>query len=131
MGMYFKCFFILWKAHTVFPRIVSVETILFWIFKSLKISYCFRIKVSLMGCGNYSGVKTIPGRKLFAEMRYWFFYHHSCRNPYTSHPTICVDVVWPQLWSTVQHICRMYIFGQNIIYKISSWFDLLWLSQIS
>ena len=26
-----------------------------------------------MGCGNYSGVKTIPGRKLFAEMRYWFF----------------------------------------------------------
>ena len=35
-------------STTVFPRIVSVETILFLIFKTLKISYSFHIKFSLM-----------------------------------------------------------------------------------
>ena len=41
---------------TVFPRIVSAETILFWKLK----------------CGNYSREETIQGRKLFAEIRYIF-----------------------------------------------------------
>ena len=34
--------------HTVFPHIVAAATILFWIHKSLKISYSFLIKFSLM-----------------------------------------------------------------------------------
>ena len=34
--------------HTVFPQIVSAETILFWTFKTLEISYSFRIMFSLM-----------------------------------------------------------------------------------
>ena len=35
-------------ATTVFPHIVATATILFWIHKSLKISYSFLIKFSLM-----------------------------------------------------------------------------------
>ena len=35
------------NSYTVFSQIVSVETILFWIFKTLKISYSFRIKFLL------------------------------------------------------------------------------------
>ena len=34
--------------HTVFPHIIAPATILFWIHKSLKISYNFLIKFSLM-----------------------------------------------------------------------------------
>ena len=56
--------------HTVFPRIVSAETILFLTFKTLKISYSFRIKFSIMwwklvvsslGCVNYSREETFRG----------------------------------------------------------------------
>ena len=36
------------KLFTVFPQIVAAATMLFWIHKSLKISYSFLIKVSLM-----------------------------------------------------------------------------------
>ena len=36
------------KITAVFPRIVSAETILSWIFKTLKTSYSFPIKFSLM-----------------------------------------------------------------------------------
>ena len=43
--------------NTVFPRIVSAETILFW----------------KLYCGNYSREETIQGRKLFAEIRYSIF----------------------------------------------------------
>ena len=36
------------RTFTVFPHIVAAATILFWIHKSLKISYSFLIKFSLM-----------------------------------------------------------------------------------
>ena len=36
------------SSDTVFPHIVAAATILFWIHKSLKISYSFLIKFSLM-----------------------------------------------------------------------------------
>ena len=44
-------FLSLWNgenSNTVFPHIVAAATILFWIHKSLKISYSFLIKLSLM-----------------------------------------------------------------------------------
>ena len=73
------------------PRIVSADTILFWIFKILKISNSFSIKISLicnenlntfltrLGCTNYSRVETILGNTvikvtLMFYVRYeWYF----------------------------------------------------------
>ena len=46
---------------TVFPRIVSAETILFWVWP-----YWLWPLLT----GNYSRVETIQGQKLFAEIRY-------------------------------------------------------------
>ena len=48
------------KGHTVFPRIVSVETILFWIWP-----YVQWPLVTV-----HTGAETIQGRKLFVEIRY-------------------------------------------------------------
>ena len=47
---------------TVFPHIVSAETILFWIWKSKGHNTWI--------CGNYSREETIQGRKLYEEIRY-------------------------------------------------------------
>ena len=51
------------KKITVFPYIVSAETILFWIWKS-KISQYIRPKVTVHKCE-----ETIQGRKLYEEIR--------------------------------------------------------------
>ena len=48
------------EVFTVFPQILSTETILFWIWP-----YVHKYK-----CGNHSRAETIQGWKVFAEIRY-------------------------------------------------------------
>ena len=60
------------NLHTVFPRIFSVETILFLKWKKLKFSYSFRnfLLHKLNSCrGKYSLGETIQGRKPFVEIQ--------------------------------------------------------------
>ena len=59
LDIFLKIVEIIWKNQkiiTVFPRIVSAETILFWNFQ----------------CGNYSREETIKGRKVFKGGNYYF-----------------------------------------------------------
>ena len=61
-------------AHTIFPHIVSEETILFWIWKLKEIQIVAAnfnfLPNKLNFCwGNYSREETIQGRKLYEEIR--------------------------------------------------------------
>ena len=65
------------KSITVFPRIVSAETILFWVWPCVlwplitvhKSEETIQVR-KLFKWGNYSSEETIQGQKLFAEIRY-------------------------------------------------------------
>ena len=71
----------IWIFTTVFPRIVSTETIIFWKWNMWKLSYRFRIITILyfinwiVAAETIQGGETIQGRKLFAEIRYLIFDH--------------------------------------------------------
>ena len=61
----FKCWFKGQIICTVFPHIVSAETIFF-----NSILYTVTFGNSTFRCGNYSREETIQGRKLYEEIRY-------------------------------------------------------------
>ena len=64
-----KSFAVVTKMLTVFPRIVSVETILFLNLTLCSVTFGHRT----YRCGNYSREEIIQGQKLFAEIRYFNF----------------------------------------------------------
>ena len=72
MGWYYKIqIYYNCKWITLFPRIVSAETILFWIWPYVLWPRSQYIKVrKLFKGGNYSREKTIQGRKLFKGGNY-------------------------------------------------------------
>ena len=57
------------SLHTIFPLIVSAETILFWKWKMWKFSYSFRIMAIFYFINWIVAAETIEGGKLFAEIR--------------------------------------------------------------
>ena len=61
-------------TDTVFPGIVSAETILFWKWKMWKFSYSFCIMAIFYFINWIVAEETIEGGKLFTEIRYTFIY---------------------------------------------------------